>query len=237
MRNIIIKLLLLVLFILFSAFVVFGEEDSAIKEMTKLPEIEYQQIFINGNKEYEIIKPIFKDKEKYSEVNKKIDEIIDEKKWEKTEKEIKQEKNSYSEDTYISFMPEITYHDSNIISICFYNELYLGGAHGGHRIYSIVVNRKTGKEITKEILGDNKKDAFDKIYALIKANKGDVFFNVDEMEITREKIEKEAVLVYLSKDVIGVMYNEYGIAPYTSGTPEFNYNMKIKKVTFVDGSF
>ena len=66
MRNIIIKLLLLVLFILFSAFVVFGEEDSAIKEMTKLPEIEYQQIFINGNKEFEIIKPVFKDKEKYN---------------------------------------------------------------------------------------------------------------------------------------------------------------------------
>ncbi len=236
MRNIIIKLLLLVLFILFSAFVVFGEEDSAIKEMTKLPEIEYQQIFINGNKEYALIKPIFKDKEKYSEVNKKIDEIVDEKKWVKIEKEMKEDKDNYSQ-TYTGLMPEITYYDNNIISICFYNEYYLGGAHGGHRIYSIVVNRKTGKEITKDILGANKKDAFDKIYALIKANKGDVFFNVDEMEITREKIEKEAVLFYISKDVIGVMYNEYGIAPYTSGTPEFNYNMKIKKVTFVDGSF
>lgn len=237
MRNIIIKLLLSALFILFTAFIAFGEENSALNEMTKLPEIEYQQIFINGNKEFEIIKPVFKDKEKYSEVNKRIDEIVDEKKWSKTEKEIKKEKNNYSEETYISFMPEITYHDRNIISICFYNELYLGGAHGGHRVNSIVVNRKTGKEITQDILGENKMDAFDKIYALIKANKGEVFFNVDEMKITREKIEKEAVLVYITKDVIGVIYNEYGIAPYTSGTPQFNYNMKTKKVTFIDGSF
>ena len=54
MRNIIIKLLLSALFILFTAFIAFGEENSALNEMTKLPEIEYQQIFINGNKEFEV---------------------------------------------------------------------------------------------------------------------------------------------------------------------------------------
>ena len=232
MKNV-IKIFLLTIM---SLFIAVAAENTEVNGSPKLSEIEYKSIIVNGNKEFKLEKPVFKDNVKYAEVNKKINEIVDEKKWSKYEKELAKEKDLYSK-PYVDFGSIITYYDSDIISILFSADVYLGGAHGGHPVNSIVINRKTGKEITSDILGSNKKDAFDKIYKIIKEDKEQVFFDTDEMEITREEIEKKAVLTYASKDIINILFNEYSVAPYTTGTPEFNYNMKTKKITFVDGSY
>lgn len=58
------------------------------KTEVKVPEIKTETVYINGNKNYEIIKPVFTNNVKFKAVNDEINKLIDVEALKEDEKEI-----------------------------------------------------------------------------------------------------------------------------------------------------
>ena len=200
------------------------------KNEVKVPEIKTETVYINGNKNYEIIKPVFTDNVKFKTVNDEINKLID------IEGLKEDEKNSCANDPErcklyeVSMGPDFIYADNNVISFTINGYQYTGGAHGGSWIASFLVDRKTGKIIT-DTLKNNNKTVFDKIQKYITDNPDGIFF---EDKYTVKDLMESAVVYQSGKDTIGIVYMSYAVAPYAAGMPEFEYNTKTKKLYFLD---
>ena len=201
------------------------------KTEVKVPEIKTETVYINGNKNYEIIKPVFTNNVKFKAVNDEINKLIDVEALKEDEKEICVNDPERCGDYVVSVGPDLIYADNNVISFTINGYQYTGGAHGGSWVTAFLVNRKTGKIIT-DTLKTNNKAIFNKIQKYITDNPQGIFF---EDEYTAEDLMNSAVVYQTGKDTIGIMYMSYAVAPYAAGMPEFEYNTKTKKLYFLDG--
>ena len=200
------------------------------KNEIKVPEIKMETVYINGNKNYEVVKPIFIDNVKFRAVNDELNILIHIEELKKEEEEIELEDPEGHKNHELFIQPTILYADSDIISFTISGYQYTGGAHGGSWLTSFLVNRKTGEIITDTLKTENKK-VFNKIQKYIKENLEGIFF---EDEYTSEYLMNEAVVSQLDKETINISYMSYTIAPYAAGIPEFEYNIKTKKLYFLD---
>jgi len=204
----------------------------AAKNGIKVPEIKMETVYINGNKNYEVVKPIFIDNVKFKTVNDELNTLINTEELKKEEEEIESEDPEGHKNHELFIQPTILYADSDIISFTISGYQYTGGAHGGSWLTSFLVNRKTGEIITDTLKTENKK-VFNKIQKYIKENPEGIFFGD---EYTSEYLMNEAVVSQLDKDTISISYMSYIVAPYAVGMPEFEYNTKTKKLYFMDAS-
>lgn len=200
------------------------------KTEVKVPEIKTETIYINGNKNYEIIKPVFTDNVKFKAVNDEINKIINMDELKKEEKQICIDDPERCEQYELSMAPDMIYADNNVISFTIDIYQYTGGAHGGGWAESFLVDRKTGRIIT-DTLKTNNKAVFSKIQKYISENPLGIFF---DDEHTADELMKDAVVYQSGKDTVGIMYMNYAVAPFAISMPEFEYNTKTKKLYFLD---
>jgi hypothetical protein len=120
---------------------------------------------------------------------------------------------------------EITYNQNNIISLYYDHYLYAGGAHGNTVRHSETWNIKTGCRISlfqdvkdpilrkAEILEDIRKQI------AAQEKKGENYYFEDYPQLIFDKFNPES-FYYVPEGII-IYYQQYDIAPYSSGIPEF----------------
>ena len=202
-------------------------------KLTELPEIKYETLNINGNKNYKIIKPIFIDNNKFGKINDEINGLLDQKVLEDENKEA----CSYDPEGCASYEvisePVIEYQDKDIISLSINTYVYYGGAHGVSGTESIIINRKTGENITNNILGSKKDPILKKIYSYVLKNPKEIFFSKDM--ITESCVLVDCpVIVKTGKDAVQIRYGQYALASYADGEQVFEYNTKTGKLYYFD---
>ena len=214
-----------VLFLMiFSGLVMMAES------IVKVPEMKTETLYVNGNKNFKIVKPVFINKVKFKEVNDELDRIIDIDSRRNEEKEICVDEPERCENYMIDVGPEVVYADNKVISFTLNSFQYLGGAHGMYWKNAFLVDRKTGKIITDKLKTDNKA-VFERIQKYISDNETGVFFND---EYTVDQLTEDAVLYQTGKNTVAIIYLSYAVAPFSAGMPEFEYNTKTKKLYFLD---
>lgn len=214
----------LLIFMIFSGFYVISGST------VKVPEIKTEIIYINGNQNFKIVKPVFTDSVKFKTINSEINKIINIEEFQKEEKEFCINDPEKCRDYEVIIEPHIIYADNNVISFTISGYQYTGGAHGGSWVDSFLVDRKTGKLIT-DSLKVNNKIVFNKIQKYINDNPLGIFFSE---RYTAKELMDSAVAYQTGKDTVGIMYLSYSVAPYAAGMPEFEYNIKTKKLYFFD---
>ena len=202
-------------------------------KLTELPEIKYETLNINGNKNYKIIKPIFIDNNKFGKINDEINGLLDQKVLEDENKEA----CSYDPEGCASYEvisePVIEYQDKDIISLSINTYVYYGGAHGVSGTESIIINRKTGENITNKILDSKKDPILKKIYSYVLKNPKEIFFSKDM--ITESCVLVDCpVIVKTGKDAVQIRYGQYALASYADGEQVFEYNTKTGKLYYFD---
>ncbi|MGI6748581.1 MAG: DUF3298 and DUF4163 domain-containing protein [Anaerovoracaceae bacterium] len=126
---------------------------------------------------------------------------------------------------------EITYLQDSLISLFYDHYLYSGGAHGTTKRASSTVNIQTGCQVR---LFQNATDpAADKALILdrireqivvqMRMNKYQYFD--DYPQLIYEHFNPESF--YLTPEGIVIYYQQYEIAPYSSGIPEFLINYQL----------
>ncbi len=125
---------------------------------------------------------------------------------------------------------ESTYNEACIISLYFDNYQYTGGAHGLTIRTSQTWNLRTGQMIKlKELYkcaGDYRRYIKDKIIEMIRANPELYFENYEELVEQTFNINS----FYCTPQGVVIYFQQYDIAPYSSGIREFllPYNKCIK---------
>lgn len=202
-------------------------------KLTELPEVKYETLNINGNKNYKIIKPVFIDNKKFEKVNEKINKLLDQKTLEDENKEA----CSYDPEGCVSYEvisePVVEYQDKDIISLSLNIYVYYGGAHGMSGTVSTIVNRKTGEDITDKILGSKKDQILKKIYSYVLNNPKERFFEKDMIAESCVLVDCP-VFVKTEKDVVQIRYGQYALASYADGEQVFEYNTKTGKLYYID---
>ena len=79
MKNYILILIVILSFVL-----------PAETKQSEIPEIKYESLDINGNKNYMVSKPVFIDNVKFKDINDKINKLIDKKTLEKESQKLKE---------------------------------------------------------------------------------------------------------------------------------------------------
>lgn len=114
---------------------------------------------------------------------------------------------------------KVTYNKNNLLSITFYYYMFTGGAHGGTKVISYNIDLKGGKTLAlKDFFLPNtnyKAKINSEILRQIKENKGFYFENAF-------KSIKDTSPFYITPDNMVFYFQEYEIAPYVAGTPEFS---------------
>ena len=125
---------------------------------------------------------------------------------------------------------EVTYNDKGLLSINLHEYTYWGGAHPNSFKESALFDINTGQKITLEKLFkvDSEK-AVEKVLSEIKRQieeKGafELFIYEDAIE-TLEEAYFEEDFYYDGKDVV-FYFQQYAIAPYAAGFPEFRIPVK-----------
>lgn len=121
----------------------------------------------------------------------------------------------------------------NITSILASTYFYTGGAHGMTGFVSYNVSTKTGKTLKfNDLFREGAKKYFEKeIRAIINQ---DVKTNRENTKFFRNSSSRftdlDNAVVFFRGDNLVIRYQQYTIAPYSSGTPEFEFSKnKIKK--------
>lgn len=131
-------------------------------------------------------------------------------------------KNGYPQRKYeIVQNYEISYNANNVISLYVDEYVYSGGAHGETIRKAQNWNILTGKMIKLEELYRNNPyfllDVLKEINRLIAVNPRIYFENSCELVINAFNPEN----FYIGKDAIYIFYQQYDIAPYSTGIPTF----------------
>ncbi len=123
---------------------------------------------------------------------------------------------------------EVTYNQNAVISMYYDHYIFSGGAHGSTKRVSRTWNLKNGCLIT---LFQNSEDpASDKAQILnsireqivVQMRNGENQYFEDYLQLIFEHFDPESF--YLTPEGIVIYYQQYDIAPYSSGIPEFLIN-------------
>ena len=120
---------------------------------------------------------------------------------------------------------EVTYNENDLLSLYFDNYIYSGGAHGGTVRRSDTWNIKNGCRISlyqftndfetlqEEILNNIREQI------ALQTEKGEGMFFDDYPQLIVKNFNPESF--YLTPEGLVIYYQQYDIAPYASGIPEF----------------
>lgn len=120
---------------------------------------------------------------------------------------------------------EITYRNNSVISLYTDEYMYLGGAHGNTKRESQNWNMQTGRFIKLAELNSKNpyyivdifKEINNQIAIQIESGEGQYFENYCNLVQENFKLEN----FYITENGIVIYFNQYEIAPYSSGIPEF----------------
>lgn len=134
--------------------------------------------------------------------------------------------------------------DGKIISFLFRSYDYIGGAHGGQALYGMTFDAQTGEKLTLETLGESEQAIRDEAEPILMQQ-------ADEMQEAFERGERDMGLFeeyadympdvltqeswYLTKDGMGVVANEYLIAPYSTGP--ITFHIPYEQCTFIKEAY
>jgi hypothetical protein len=119
-------------------------------------------------------------------------------------------------EAYVSY--KVTYNKNNLLSISFYYYKFTGGAHGGTKVISYNIDLKGGKTLALSDLFQSGTEYTEKINAEVgrqMKSSGNLYFQNAFKSISDNQpfyVEDENIVVY---------FQEYEIAPYAAGIPEF----------------
>lgn len=120
----------------------------------------------------------------------------------------------------------VTYNKNDLLSLYYDHYIYSGGAHGGTKRVSDTWSLKKCSRIELSQLGSNpdriRQMILDRINEQIAAQikSGEKMYFDDYVKLTAENFHPENY--YLTPEGIVIYYQQYDIAPYASGIPEFN---------------
>jgi hypothetical protein len=121
---------------------------------------------------------------------------------------------------------KVTYNKDNLLSITFYYYRFTGGAHGGTKVISYNIDLTGGKTLTLSDLFKPKTSYIEKINTEImrqmKTN-GNFYFQ----DVFKSISDTQAF--YIEDRNIVIYFQEYEIAPYAAGIPEFKIPLSIFK--------
>lgn len=147
------------------------------------------------------------------------------------EKEIKNEdfckENPSSCNYTFNTRYEVKYNAGGVLSILLYDDSYTGGAHGMSVVTSYNFNISSGYKITLNDVLKSKK-SYQKVKKYVSdymLKHPDLFFDPTTNDFT---INKDTSFNY-TKEGIGLVFQEYEIAPYAAGTPSINIPIYIYK--------
>lgn len=126
-------------------------------------------------------------------------------------------------EAYIDYF--ITYNQNCAISLYFDQYEYTGGAHGNTLRYSDTWNLPTSKRVELKSLFGNKKDYKEYIIQNIlkqienEMNSGNKTYFDNYAELVRDNFKDNNF--YLTKEGVVIYFQQYEIAPYSSGIPTF----------------
>ena len=109
---------------------------------------------------------------------------------------------------------------------------YTGGNHGMTGLSSFNISNKTGKSLTfNDIFKPEAKKYFE--MEIIKAIKNDIKTKKEETKFFRDMSTRttdidNAVVFFRGNNVV-IRYQQYVVAPYSSGTPEFEFSKESVK--------
>ncbi|MDN4619044.1 DUF4163 domain-containing protein [Paenibacillus sp. PsM32] len=117
---------------------------------------------------------------------------------------------------------KVTYNRNGVLSVLVNDYEFLGGAHGGATLTGMTFSLKDGKQIQlSDLLKSNsnyRKDIDKVINAEIK--KEDLYFADSFKGIAANQG------YYLTDSGLTIYFQQYEIAPYAAGTPEFSFTFK-----------
>lgn len=123
---------------------------------------------------------------------------------------------------------EVTYQNNSIISLYTDEYMFLGGAHGNTKREAQNWNLQTGRQIIlKELFPDNPyyiidilKEINSQIAKQIEQNENQYFDNYCQLVQENFRFEN----FYMVPGGVIIFFNQYEIAPYSSGIPTFKIN-------------
>lgn len=136
-----------------------------------------------------------------------------------------EEAMSYAEDLEVSYVNEGTssiyavYADDNILSIVMEYYRYTGGAHGFNMRVPYNFDLATGEFIGMGYVLDANEDAVAVINQQIEEQ---ITEDMMLFEGSDPSIDQNFTMFYFTEDDMVIVYNQYEIAPYSSGIIEFN---------------
>lgn len=204
-----------------------------IQTSCKAPKVEIIQkneIYSNEYISVTIYKPeihVINNENSENAINAKINKIID-----NFKNRIVEDSYKDNEDYKVNGLPikqyvvnvnnSIYYNKDNILSLTLHLYNYTGGAHGSTTDISLNMDTTTGNNGTlKDFLGNNR--GYDDI--ILNEIKNQV--NQNPEMYFKESIDKLTKLPYnqkffLKDDAVVVYFDEYEIAPYVAGRPQFS---------------
>ena len=120
----------------------------------------------------------------------------------------------------------VTYNKNDLLSLYYDHYLYSGGAHGNTKRVSDTWSLKKGRRIELTQLSTDpdrtRQMILDRINEQIAAQikSGEKMYFDDYVKLTAENFHPENY--YLTPGGLVIYYQQYDIAPYASGIPEFN---------------
>ncbi len=116
----------------------------------------------------------------------------------------------------------ITFNDDSIVSLYMDKYEFAGGAHGNTIRYSQNWNLRLGKQVPLSYFYPNNAnyvvDILKSVVAQIKENPENYFDNYCELVLENFNLEN----YYVTAQDVVVYFQQYDIAPYSSGIPTFN---------------
>lgn len=173
-----------------------------------------------------------KNKEAQGELNKKFDAIYtlkDSMQKEAEEALINSKKAGFPFRPYQLFSDyTVSYNGNGYLSMITLVYTYTGGAHGGSAKTSYNIDINSGKAISLKSMfqeGVNYKDLINKEIAAQIAKQPENYFDGEQGFTTISDDQN----FYLKEGMLVVHFSEYEIAPYATGTPEFNIPISLFK--------
>ena len=205
------------------------KDTKVFSEMEKVNIVNREESYSNEYISVNIYKPevhILNNIKSQEAINLKINTIIDEFKNRvledsKRDNEFNKTNGLPIKQYVVNVNNTIHYNRNDILSLTLHLYSYMGGAHGSTKDISLNIDTNTGNNGSlKDFLGNN--EGYDEI--ILNEIKRQV--NINPEMYFKESVDKITKLPYnqnffLIDDNIVVYFDEYEIAPYVAGRPEF----------------
>ncbi|MCL9663481.1 DUF4163 domain-containing protein [Paenibacillus hunanensis] len=122
---------------------------------------------------------------------------------------------------------KVSYNQNGVISFLLYDYGYLGGAHGGETLTGMTFSLKDGKAIKlDDLLKSNasyRQDIKELLQNEIKKQGGAEDGTLDSFNDLSHNSSAYLNNYYLTDRGFTIFFQQYAIAPYAAGTPEFSF--------------